>query len=151
MIPIKRHMTTKRPSLNSTSRPEVVDFLGNSTWRRQGAEVDSSTTPVYGVVRMRNGLIPLSSIIAVAVVAACSGSSKSSFDDPNASSGGVGSSGNNGFGSSGSSGNGAVCAPAKGNFDIPGNNCDDDDDGTVDNPPTCDGSLSKGGSAEDFA
>ncbi|AKU97611.1 hypothetical protein AKJ09_04275 [Labilithrix luteola] len=36
-------------------------------------------------------------------------------------------------------------------YDVPGNNCDDDGDGTVDNPPTCDGSLSANGSAEDFA
>ena len=44
-----------------------------------------------------------------------------------------------------------MCAPTKGNYDIPGNNCDDDGDGTVDNPPTCDDALPDDGSAEDFA
>jgi hypothetical protein len=48
-------------------------------------------------------------------------------------------------------GMGKPCAPAKGNWDIPGNNCDDDGDGTVDNPPTCDDGLSETGSAEEFA
>jgi hypothetical protein len=48
-------------------------------------------------------------------------------------------------------GTGKPCAPGAGNWDIPGNNCDDDGDGTVDNPPTCDDSLAETGSAEDFA
>ncbi len=37
------------------------------------------------------------------------------------------------------------------NYDIPDNNCDDDGDGRVDNPPTCDTGLSLIGSAEEFA
>jgi hypothetical protein len=44
-----------------------------------------------------------------------------------------------------------VCAPDPKNYDVPGNNCDDDADGTVDNPPACDDGLAANGSAEDFA
>ena len=41
-----------------------------------------------------------------------------------------------------------VCSPSPGNFDVPGNGCDDDGDGKVDNPPACDdGSLPVGGTA----
>lgn len=38
---------------------------------------------------------------------------------------------------------GKPCLPNAANYDIPGNNCDDDADGTVDNPPACDDGLSK--------
>src|SRR5580700_102140 len=38
-----------------------------------------------------------------------------------------------------SGGDGAApCIPDPGNYDIPGNGCDDDGDGIVDNPPACD-------------
>ena len=43
------------------------------------------------------------------------------------------------------------CKPDPANFDIPGNGCDDDGDGTVDNVPTCDTGLSALGGADDFA
>ncbi len=43
------------------------------------------------------------------------------------------------------------CHPDPLNFDIPGNNCDDDNDGTVDNTPTCDTSLAITGDAFAFA
>jgi hypothetical protein len=43
--------------------------------------------------------------------------------------------------------NPAVCAPNPANVEVPGNGCDDDGDGTVDNAPTCDGSAA--GSAQD--
>jgi hypothetical protein len=47
---------------------------------------------------------------------------------------------------------GKPCAPNKANFDIPGNGCDDDADGTVDNPPTCDDGLTnKAGDGETVA
>jgi hypothetical protein len=80
---------------------------------------------------------------------ACSSAKKSGFDDGD---GGAGN-GTIGGGTLGGAeaGTGKPCAPAKGNWDIPGNNCDDDADGTVDNPPSCDDSLSETGSAEDFA
>jgi hypothetical protein len=45
----------------------------------------------------------------------------------------------------------AACVPNKANAEIPGNGCDDDADGTVDNAVTCDGALAGDSSAEDFA
>jgi hypothetical protein len=87
--------------------------------------------------------------LATSAVVACSSAKISGFDDGDA---GVdnGTTGGGTLGG-GDSGTGKPCAPAKGNYDIPGNNCDDDDDGTVDNPPTCDDGLASAGSAEDFA
>jgi hypothetical protein len=98
---------------------------------------------------MRNTWLSLASVLAISVVAACSGSkSNSGFDDPNGG-GGAGSSGTNGFGSSGNGTPGAACVPDPKNAEIPGNNCDDDGDGKVDNPPVCDDAPGTG--AEDFA
>jgi hypothetical protein len=84
-----------------------------------------------------------------ATLFACSSAKKSGFGDGD---GGV-DNGTIGGGMLGGddAGMGKPCAPGKGNWDIPGNNCDDDGDGTVDNPPTCDDGLSETGSAEDFA
>src|SRR4051812_41281207 len=59
-----------------------------------------------------------------------------------------GSFGNNGDGSSG--GPTGACEPGAGNYDIPDNQCDDDGDGKVDNPPTCDGSIGTNATAFDF-
>ena len=44
-----------------------------------------------------------------------------------------------------------VCAPDPGNYDVPGNNCDDDGDGQIDNVTPCDSSLAIAGPAADFA
>lgn len=45
-----------------------------------------------------------------------------------------------------------TCNPNPANFEVPGNNCDDDGDGMVDNPPAvCDGALAANGAAGDFA
>lgn len=44
----------------------------------------------------------------------------------------------------------APCVPDKANAEIPGDGCDNDADGTVDNPVTCDDAAT-GASAEDFA
>jgi hypothetical protein len=44
-----------------------------------------------------------------------------------------------------------ACVPNKANAEIAGNNCDDDDDGKVDNVEVCDTALANDGSAEDFA
>lgn len=44
-----------------------------------------------------------------------------------------------------------ACSPNPANVEIPGNGCDDDGDGKVDNPTVCDGSLAKNGNASDFA
>ncbi|MEO6418205.1 MAG: choice-of-anchor L domain-containing protein, partial [Polyangiaceae bacterium] len=45
----------------------------------------------------------------------------------------------------------AVCAPSAGNYEVPMNGCDDDNDGTIDNVPSCDTGLAVGGNADDFA
>jgi len=45
---------------------------------------------------------------------------------------------------------GFVCVKNTSQYDIPGNNCDDDDDGKVDNVLVCDGSLTAAGVAGDF-
>ncbi len=68
------------------------------------------------------------------------------------SSSGATSSGSSGGGSSG----GGACAPNPLNYDIPGNGCDDDGDGIVDNRVTCDQgavppALAAAGTAADFA
>jgi len=46
---------------------------------------------------------------------------------------------------------GDPCAPNAANAEIPGNNCDDDNDGKVDNAPECDIGLQTNGNATDFA
>ncbi|HSO36264.1 MAG TPA: hypothetical protein VLT33_27240 [Labilithrix sp.] len=90
--------------------------------------------------------------VSGSLIFACGSSKNSGFDD-----GTGGSSGSSGSSSgilgnpTGEGGAGKPCAPAAGNFDIPGNGCDDDNDGTIDNPPSCDGSLAASGSAEEFA
>jgi hypothetical protein len=100
----------------------------------------------------RTSSLALGSVVVAAFIFACSGSNKKSgFEDPNGTNG-VGSSGGNGFGTGGEAGTtGHPCVPNAANYDIPGNGCDDDGDGDVDNPPSCDKGLSAGGSAEDFA
>ncbi len=53
-----------------------------------------------------------------------------------------------GFGDGASGG----CNPNPANFDVPGNNCDDDANGVVDDPPgMCDGALALAGPAGDMA
>jgi hypothetical protein len=81
---------------------------------------------------------------------ACGSGRDSGFDD-GANPGGTNA--NDGkFGGGGDAGPaGKPCVPNPANYDIPGNNCDDDGDGKVDNPPTCDDGLSAGGSADEFA
>lgn len=96
-------------------------------------------------------------MIALAFVVACSGSkSGSGFGDNSSGSGdgsGSGSGGNGSGGIGGSSGDGGAtgpCVPDPGNYEIPGDGCDNDGDGTVDNVPTCDTGLSTSGTAGDF-
>jgi hypothetical protein len=93
------------------------------------------------------------SLAACAVSAAGVGCSsepgRSGFGDGTSS--GQNTSGGTGFGGDGGGEGGKVCTPNPAHYDIPGNNCDDDGDGEIDNPPSCDDSLSEGGDAEDFA
>jgi hypothetical protein len=78
-----------------------------------------------------------------------SGSGGSGGGSGGTSSGGVGTFGSsNGAGGEGGTG---VCDPNPENYDIPGNGCDDDGDGKVDNTTVCDSSLSLSGTAHDFA
>lgn len=94
--------------------------------------------------------LSLGSIALVASFVACSSTNnRSGFPgdpnnpDPGTSSGILGGP---------DAGTGKPCAPGAGNWDIPGNNCDDDGDGTVDNPPTCDDGITPGAAtADDFA
>jgi len=97
------------------------------------------------------------SVVALASVIACSSASNTSGfqTDGGASGSGSGGSGSGSSGSGSSSGllggsssgsssggtttdAGFVCSPNPLNYDIPGNNCDDDDDGKVDNVTVCD-------------
>ncbi len=96
---------------------------------------------------------------ALATAMACSGSRGSDFGGD--SGGGDGNVDNGdaqcGFGCQnydGGFGDGASqgCDPNPANFDVPGNNCDDDGDGVVDNPQgDCDTTLQFAGPAGDFA
>jgi hypothetical protein len=102
-------------------------------------------------------ILSLSTLATLATLTACSAaiygcssqSTRSGFGD--GSSGGT--TGDNGgvLGGGDGGGGGPGCNPNPANYDIPGNNCDDDGDGTVDNPPTCDDSLSQNGDATDVA
>ena len=91
--------------------------------------------------------------IASSAQFACSSTQKSGFDNSTPPPGdGTNTSGGVLGGKGGDGGTAGVpCVPAAGNYDIPGNNCDDDNDGKVDNPPTCDGAISGAATAEDFA
>src|SRR5580704_13398366 len=44
-----------------------------------------------------------------------------------------------------------ACNPNPANYDIPGNNCDDDGDGIIDNVTVCDQGLAANGAAQAFA
>src|SRR5437763_1077588 len=43
------------------------------------------------------------------------------------------------------------CSPSPANYDVPGDNCDNDGDGKIDNAITCDTGLSASGDAMAFA
>lgn len=103
---------------------------------------------------MRTSVLVASALGGAFVVLACSGSTRDSVEDgASSSSGGSSSGGTFGGGSDGGSGGPASqpCAPNPANYDIPGNGCDDDGDGQIDNAPACDTGLALTGEAEDFA
>ncbi len=94
------------------------------------------------------------SISALAILAACSAKNSQFGNDDSGTDGGTGFGdacafcGTDGHG--GGDGN-TPCIPNPLNYDIPGNGCDDDGDGQVDNAPACDTGLSPTGTASDFA
>ncbi len=93
--------------------------------------------------------------LAAALIAACSSTPReTTFGNPEDGGGGTITPGEGGslFGDAGGGGGGgAVCVPSPTNAEIPGNNCDDDGDGQVDNPPACDKGLAIDGDAATFA
>jgi len=107
---------------------------------------------------MRASLFSLASVVTlsgIVTLAACSSPELAEFsskeDQANATDpGGT-------FGNTDENGDGTTttpsgaCAPDKGNYDVPGNKCDDDGDGTPDNAAACDGALAELGTAESFA
>jgi hypothetical protein len=102
-----------------------------------------------GVMMMRTSLLG-ACVVGGLLVMACSGNSRDGGFGEGGSSSGASSSGS--FGNEdGGSGSNTTCFPDPKNYDIPGNNCDDDGDGKVDNPPSCDDGLALTGNAEDFA
>ncbi|MCA9587911.1 MAG: choice-of-anchor L domain-containing protein [Myxococcales bacterium] len=105
---------------------------------------------------MRSPVFPSLVLVSTALVAtsfACSSSRESGFEDGSSSGSSGTSSGSSGFGGTdgGGSSGGLPCIPDPKNAEIPGNGCDDDGDGVVDNAPSCDDSLAEAGSAEEFA
>jgi len=94
-----------------------------------------------------------------ALTIACSSSAPGGFSkfDAGAKDGASGTGGSGrgegelgGFGE-GDGGASFSCAPSPANYVIPGNGCDDDGDGQVDNPPACDTGLAANGDAAAFA
>jgi hypothetical protein len=91
---------------------------------------------------------------ALAIVA-CS-ANRSSFGDGNGNDGGPSTSADAcafcGTDAAPHSNDGAApCIPDPANYDIPGNGCDDDGDGQIDNAPACDSSLPQSGTAMQLA
>ncbi len=105
---------------------------------------------------MYNARMRRSSLVALVFALGCSSSSSNIFDTAG-NDGGDPNNPNDPFntdaGFKGGEGgpNGGGCVPDPGNFDIPGNNCDDDGDGKTDNAPLCDTGLAKGGDGYAFA
>ena len=103
----------------------------------------------------RRGCVSLASVASVLTLfafAACSPApDPSGFSKVDKDKAAPGSPGSFGDGTSDGGPVGGACVPDKRHAEIPGNNCDDDDDGVVDNVEACDGTLANDGSAEDFA
>jgi hypothetical protein len=102
--------------------------------------------------------LSFATVAGLFAIAACSSPPDlSGFGNGKAKGTGTGSdtTGSFGDGTDNSSGTSAsttgACVPNKANAEIPGNNCDDDADGTIDNVVTCDSALTGDGSPEDFA
>jgi hypothetical protein len=89
--------------------------------------------------------LALLALLGLALLAACTGQTRRSGFDPGP--GGTLGSGGGKFGGGGT----GSCVPNPQHYDIPDNGCDDDGDGTIDNPEACDDRLAESGTAEDFA
>lgn len=103
-------------------------------------------------MRHRSLSLSLASLVGLCALVACSpapdlsgfgskGDKKSGTDD---------SSGTFGTGEDDATAATGACVPDEGSYDIPGDGCDNDDDGTVDNAASCDASAT-GTTAADFA
>lgn len=100
---------------------------------------------------MRSSAFGFLSLSLLVATSACSSSKESSgfgtSKDPNEAKAPSGQFGDTGNGPNGKPTGECVKDPSF--YDVPNDNCDNDGDGTVDNPPSCD--TSAGSSAEDFA
>lgn len=85
---------------------------------------------------------------ALGLTLACTSTTSSGFGNEDGGTGGT-SGVSSGFTGTGS--DSGPCNPNPNNFEVPGNNCDDDGDGKVDNVDACDTGLAATGSADDFA
>jgi hypothetical protein len=98
--------------------------------------------------------LPLPALLSF-VVTACSSSAPTSDFAHSGKDGGPGGGDDGGVGTFGGGTEGGppstACAPSALNYDIPGNGCDDDGDGTIDNVRACDTGLTVTGNAADFA
>ena len=83
-------------------------------------------------------------VLAVLASVGCSSAKNGDAGDGGVSEGGVGLGGEGGIGATN-------CVPNPANFDIPGNQCDDDGNGVVDDTPTCDQQEVVTGDAPAFA
>lgn len=81
----------------------------------------------------------------VALAVACGSSARPGFEGDVADGGDGAAPGSSGFVGPG------ACVPDPANFEIPGNGCDDDGDGVVDAPASCDDGLAEYGDADAFA
>lgn len=101
-------------------------------------------------MKLRSLVLPAA---ALAAFACSSSSSRSGFSDvdPVADAGPTDSGGGGFVTEGGVPTDKPGCVPASSNYDIPGDKCDNDGDGEVDNTPTCDSDLTEDGSAESFA
>ncbi len=97
---------------------------------------------------MRRSL-SLGALVVVSMALACGSTKGSGFGDgtngtdPDGGVGGI-------FADGGGPGS-APCAPNAANYEVPANGCDDDNDGKIDNAPTCDSALTVAGDANAFA
>jgi hypothetical protein len=114
----------------------------------------SSSSPLALSARWRPARALALAPLAAALIAACGSTPRdTTFTDGTDSGPGVVTPGDGGslFGDAGGGPGTPVCAPNPAHAEIPGNNCDDDGDGQVDNPPTCDKGLAVDGDAAAFA